>query len=42
MAKALVREGIGFYTTNFPVLGPSQMDYIRSCPDECVIITDLG
>lgn len=42
VAKALAREGIGFCTTNFPVLGPDQMDYIRSCPDECAVITDLG
>ncbi len=42
ICKTLLRAGIEFKTTIFPVLDPPQMQTIRDDNEECVIITDLG
>ena len=42
VAKALLREGIAFNTTVFPVLSSPELEVIRSSNPECMVITDLG
>jgi len=42
ICKALVRAGIEFKTTNFPVLDPPQMETVRNDKPPFFIMTDLG